>query len=441
MEKENIVAIIGRPNVGKSCLFNRIVGKRQAIVESTSGITRDRVFSHVSWNEKSFMLVDTGGLHFEETDSITTSVVTQTQKAITSADIVLFVVDSKSGLVALDIELASFLRRFDKKIILVINKVDNISRVEDHSEFYELGFSDVCFVSALHNINIDELLDEVVLRLNPEGSAASDPEVKFKIALIGRPNVGKSSFLNGLLKEERVIVHDAPGTTRDTIDTILEVNGEKLILIDTAGIRKGSKTKESIDVYSRSRTIQAIKRSDICLVLVDAKQGILTDDLHTFSLVQEEKKCCVIAINKMDLVDIKLKDCEHTISQKAAFMRFAFSMLCSAKECKNLYAAITHAQHAWVNRKRKISQNSLMNTLKMINEHKKSVSVRGGRLKLNYLTQVKAGHPTFVLIVNNPDIASKPFLRYIEGVLRKEYDFQGSPITIHVRKKVRRKQE
>ncbi|MFH2139042.1 MAG: ribosome biogenesis GTPase Der [Candidatus Omnitrophota bacterium] len=429
MKKEPIVAIIGRPNVGKSCLFNRILGRRKAIVESISGVTRDRVFTDVFWEGRKFQLVDTGGLHFQAGDEMTMAVLAQTQKALKEADIVLFVVDAKSGLVAEDRDLANFIRKFNKTVILVVNKVDNFAKIEEHSEFYELGFAEVYFLSALHNINIEDLLDEVVKLIQPAVLQDEDESNILKVAIVGRPNVGKSSFLNRILKEERVVVSAVPGTTRDTVDTKLNVNGQEMLFIDTAGIKKSRKTRETLDVYSRSRTIEAINRADVCIVLVDAQDGILNDDLHLFSLVKDAKKCCVLAVNKIDLAEIKLKDFVYTISKKAAFMRFAFPVLCSAKKGINLPTVLKLAQQAQQNSKRKIKQSDLNETLNRVAEN--SLQLRSqGVLKLHYLTQTKASPPTFVIIVNKLELIKNAFIRYLENTLRKNYDFQGSPIYI-----------
>jgi len=437
MKTKNKIAIVGRPNVGKSCLFNRLVGERRAIVEPTSGVTRDRAYADVSWGKKQFSLVDTGGLVFKSKEHISDMIVKQAQTAIKEADMILFVVDAMSGLHSYDREILDFVRTFDKKIILVVNKVDNMSKVEYLSEFYELGVEEISFISALHGLNIDELLDRLVkdIALIETDASCQEPPA-LKVALIGRPNVGKSSFLNKLLKEERVIVSNQPGTTRDSIDTVLQLDDQKYIMIDTAGIRRRKKQQETIDVYSRSRTIQAIKRSDVCIVLVDAVEGLRRDDLHIFSLIKEEEKCCVIAINKCDLVKLDLADCIKTIASKAAFMNFAFCVLCSAKKGKNLNFTLRLVQHAWYNGKRKIKQRKLAKTLAEIVEHVKSQSSYAA-LKLRFLTQLKASPPVFAFVVNRPELIKGSFERFLENKLRSQYDFKGTPIKILFRKKKR----
>ena len=335
-----LVAISGRPNVGKSCLFNRLLGKRQSIVEASSGVTRDRVYAEVSWGKKEFQLVDTGGLHFQESSKISGQIIEQARKGIEQSALVLFVVDSTSGLTPHDMEILEFLRKSGKKLVMVVNKVDDMSKVSHLSEFYEAGVEPVIFVSALHGLNIDGLLDDIVGRLDIKNKTEKKDDPVLKIALIGKSNVGKSSFLNKLVNEQRSIVSDMPGTTRDSVDTLIKINGNNYLMIDTAGIKRKKKTKEAIDVFSRARTIQAVKRADVCVVLVDAELGIKRDDMYIFSLIKEEEKCCVIAINKSDLAKVTLEDCRHTLHDKVAYMNFAFNILCSAKKGKNLHAAI-----------------------------------------------------------------------------------------------------
>ncbi len=438
MENKNIVAIVGRTNVGKSCLFNRLVGRRQAIVEATSGVTRDRVYAQVDWGRKVFKLVDTGGMLLNSKVEISSAIFDQVQKAVAEATLILLVLDSKTGLTAQDEQIMEFLRNFSKKIILVVNKVDDLTKFKPAGEFYELGIEPVHLISALHGLNIDQLLDSIVEELKPEDRSFSENEAALKIAIVGRPNVGKSLFLNKILKEERVIVDNCPGTTRDAIDTYLFYNDQRLILIDTAGIRQKKKPHSNIDIYSRTRTIQAIKRADVCIVIVDAQSGILRDDLHIFSLVKDAGKCAVIVVNKCDIIKLKVEDCIHTISQKASFMSFAFCVLCSAKLSKNLNFALNFALYAWENNNRKIKQKKLNQTLAEIQSHLNPVS-RRGQLKIHYFTQPKSRPPTFVLIVNNTGFIKKSFLRYVENELRRRYDFKGSSIKLVLKKKTRKK--
>lgn len=437
MKTKNRVAIVGRPNVGKSCLFNRLLGKRMAIVEPTSGVTRDRTYADISWGKKHFQLVDTGGIVFKTKEHMSDMIIKQAQRAIEEADLIIFVVDALSGLHAYDREILDYVRTFDKKIILAVNKVDNMTKIEAFSEFYELGIEDISFISALHGLNINELLDIVVKDITSVKKEVITDEVPpLKVALIGRPNVGKSSFINKLLKEERVIVSNQPGTTRDSVDTALELEGQKYIMIDTAGIRRKKKQQETIDVYSRSRTISAIKRSDVCIVLVDAIEGIRRDDLHIFNVIKEEEKCCIIAINKCDLVKLDLEECIKAIDSKAAFMNFAICVIVSAKNGKNINNTLKLVQHAYANGKRKIKGNELAKTLDGIVSHLKNQSSFVA-LKLRLLTQLKTMPPVFAFVVNRPELIQPHFVRFLENKLRSQYDFKGTPIKILFRKKKR----
>ncbi|MFH1062453.1 MAG: ribosome biogenesis GTPase Der [Candidatus Omnitrophota bacterium] len=436
MEKYGLVAIAGRPNVGKSCLFNRLVGKRQSIVEPTSGVTRDRVYAPVHWGKKEFELVDTGGIHFEAKTQMSDQIIKQAQIGIEQASLILFIVDSTSGLTPEDRGILNFLRKANRKIIMVVNKVDDMSKIRHMNEFYELGIEPMLFVSALHGLNIDELLDVIVSYLKPEDKKNPEEEAVFtlKVALIGKPNVGKSSFFNTLIKEQRVIVSDVPGTTRDSVDTQVTIDGHNYLMIDTAGIKRQKKPKEAIDLFSRSRTIQAIKRADVCIVLIDAVVGIHRDDLAIFSLIKEEDKCCVIAINKCDLVKLKIEECQQTLTTKAFYMNFAFSILCSAKNGKNVQAALALAQEAWNNSQKKIKQRHLAETLDDINEHLRKDG-KNPELKLQYLTQLRTNPPVFAMVVNKPELLKDPFTRFLESRIRSSYNFQGSPVKIIIKKK------
>lgn len=387
-----------------------------------------------SGEKKEFQLVDTGGLHFEAKTHMSNQIIKQAQKGIEEAGLILFVVDSTSGLTGDDRDILNFLRKANRKIIMVVNKVDNMSRIAHMSEFYELGIEPMLFVSALHGLNIDELLDAIITHLKPANRVEKQDESGLKVALIGKPNVGKSSFFNTLMKEERVIVSEVPGTTRDSVDTKVLIDGHEYLMIDTAGIKRKKRPKEAIDIFSRSRTIQAIKRADVCIVLVDAVVGIHRDDLAILSLIKDEEKCCVIAINKCDLVKLKIEECQDTLTLKAYFMNFAYSILCSAKNGRNVHAALSLAHDAWTNAQRKIKQRHLADTLDEITDHMQKAGKRP-QLKLQYLTQLRINPPVFALVVNRPELVKEPFLRFIEGRIRSSYNFQGTPIRIIIKKK------
>ncbi len=429
------VAILGKPNAGKSSLFNRLVGGRKAIVEQTSGITRDRVQGRVSFAGKEFLLIDTGGLEFEKKNPLAGAIVKQAERAAAEADLLLLLADFQTGLVNIDVQIADHLRKFGKPLILAVNKVDNMSDIDRGAEFYELGLK-THFISASHGLNIDELLDSLIEEIKPAAGHSEEEEAELRVAIIGRPNAGKSSFLNKLLKEDRVIVNEIAGTTRDAIDTHLQFQGRKLALIDTAGISRKKKINKSIDVFSRSRTVSAVKSADVCIVLLDAQKGITRDDLHIFELILEERKCCVICVNKCDLVKLSLKDCMYTISERAPLMRFAFCNLCSAKTGMNVFLALKLALSAWENNHLKVKQKLLNRVRDQLPEKNPQMNCRG-KLKLHYLRQTKVNPPTFVLIVSRPELVNKQFLRYIENTLRSSFNFHGSPISLAVKKKER----
>ncbi|MBU4305920.1 MAG: ribosome biogenesis GTPase Der [Candidatus Omnitrophica bacterium] len=431
---QNLVAIVGRPNVGKSCLFNRLIGHRHTIVEPSQGVTRDRVYAQVIWGQDEFLLVDTGGVDFEAGSDLSAAIIKQAKKAIEEASLILFVVDANCGIVPADREVAEYVRRFDKKVIVVVNKVDSMENIDMQREFYELGFDSVHYVSALHGLSIDDLLDDVLKEMpsSKRSEAASEEAEGLKIAIVGRPNVGKSSFVNQLLKEERVIVDNTPGTTRDSIDTSFEFNGQKVTLIDTAGIRRKGKTHTSIDVYSLSRTVKAVKRADVCIVLLDAREPLSRDDLNVFRLINETEKCCVIGINKCDLAKVNVNNSMQMIAQKLSFVHFAFVAACSAKTGKNVDLIFKLVRQAWENAHKKIKQNKLV---AMAKELTSLVPTSIGPLKINYLTQLEYVPPAFVMIVNRPELVKDSFLRYADKYIRQQCDFQGVPLKIMIRKK------
>ncbi|MBU0633789.1 MAG: ribosome biogenesis GTPase Der [Candidatus Omnitrophica bacterium] len=438
--QKDAVVIVGRPNVGKSSLFNRILGHRHTIVEATSGVTRDRIYKKAAWKNFDFTLIDTGGIILRERADLSVAVIDQVVWAIETSELIVLVLDAQTGLVPADIEILNFLRRFGKKIIVAVNKVDDISKLNLYSEFYELGAKDIYFVSALHANNIEQLKEAIssaFSKLHTQEKVCE--EYLLKIAIIGRPNVGKSSFLNRILKEERVIVDERPGTTRDAVDTTVEFGGHKIVLIDTAGISAKKKIKDNIDFYSRSRTISAVRRADVCIVMVDAKCGIQNDDLQIFRLIKDEYKPCVIAINKSDLIKIKLSDCIRTINQKAAFIDFAHIVLCSAKENLNLEAAIELAIKSRDNAKLKVKQKDLNETIAHLKQRIPQLS-RAGKLKINYLTQTDVLPPKFILLVNHPSLVKDDFIRCIENDLRRRFGFNGVPIQILIREKKKQKE-
>ena len=438
MTELNVVAIVGRPNVGKSCLFNRLVGKRQAIVEATSGVTRDRIYGQSTWRGRSWQMADTGGLEFRSAHSLQESILSQAAAAAREACCILFVVDGCQGLMPLDHDVMEFLRPLRKPMILVVNKIDDPSQMNaSTAEFYRLGVAAVVGVSALHGHRIDALGEMIAALVPDEVAKAGRESPGLRLSIIGKPNAGKSSLVNAILKQDRVIVHDQPGTTRDAVDTVFEFKGQRLVLIDTAGISRKKKIREPLDQYSRMRTMQAIERADVAVVVLDAQQGVTQDDKHIFELLAENEICCVIAVNKHDLVpELTVELCRETIHQEAAFMRFALVCLCSAKQPGRVDQILRLAQTAFANSQRRIPQEELNDVLNNRLKTLHGIQARG-KLRMHYLAQVHARVPTFVLIVNNPVHVSPAAMKSVENTLRQRYNFEGAPVKIIIKRKER----
>lgn len=432
-----IVAIVGRPNVGKSTLFNKLVGDTVSIVKDEPGVTRDRLYRETEWLGREFILVDTGGLEPHTKDYIMSKVRQQAEVAIYEADIIVFLVDAKSGITALDEEVATVLRKTQKTVILAINKVDDFAIYEQNIyEFYGLGFSNIVAISAEHKKNIGDLLDEVVsefeLLENPE------EEEGLKIAVIGRPNVGKSSLVNRFLGEERMIVSEIAGTTRDAIDTKFEYNGNKYILIDTAGIRRKSKIEEDLEYYSVLRSIKAIKRADVCFMLLDSKEGITDQDKRIAGIAHEEKKPVIITVNKWDLIDkeeYSMKSYEEEARTFIQFLNYAPFEFISALQGKRILKLIEKSEQIYGEYQKEISTGVLNQVFREALILNPPPTRKGRVLKINYITQVSTAPPKFVMFANDPEIVHFSYIRYIENKLREAFGFYGSPIEIEVRQK------
>ncbi|MFW5992170.1 MAG: ribosome biogenesis GTPase Der [Halanaerobiaceae bacterium] len=434
-----IVAIVGRPNVGKSTLFNRLAGNRIAIVEGEPSITRDRIYADAEWLGRNFILVDTGGIEPGEDDNIIkNSMQYQARLAMEEAEVILFVVDGRAGLTALDEAVAQILRETRKTVIPVVNKIDNFNNVEELLwEFYSLGFGDPIPVSAEHGKNTGDLQEAVVENLPPEREEEIE-EPGLQVAIVGKPNVGKSSLVNYLLGHERVIVSDIPGTTRDAIDTLLERDGEKFNLIDTAGLRKKARVKEDVEYYSNIRAIRAIERSEGVIVLINAPEGVTEQDQRIVGYAHEAGKAIVLAINKWDLIE---KD-ESTMDiyrdevyYHLKFARYApvtFISALTGERAEEVLSLIAYT----------IDQNSMRVKTGLLNEvMEEAVQLRepptkkGKRLKLYYASQVEVKPPTFVLFVNDPRLMHFAYRRYLENVLRNNFGFVGSPIRIKLKQR------
>lgn len=432
-----VVAIVGRPNVGKSTIFNRIVGDRLAIVEDKPGITRDRIYGSGEWNGKPFSIVDTGGIELDAGDEIMRSVRAQAELAIEEADVIVFMVDGKTGLTSSDEEVARLLFRSGKPVVTAVNKVDNPGRMDSIYEFYSLGFGEPVAISGAHGTGIYDLLDRVV-DLLPEPTEDEYDEDVIRVALIGRPNVGKSSLVNAILGEERVIVSDVAGTTRDAIDTPFEKDGRKYVLIDTAGMRKRGKIYETTEKYSVMRSLKAIERADVVLVLIDAEEGIIEQDKHIAGYAHEAGKASVFVVNKWDAVekdDRTMRQFEQSIRDHFLFMNYAPIVFLSAKTKQRLHRLLPVVEHVAEQHAMRVQTHLLNDIVADAVAMNPPPSERGKRLRINYATQVAVKPPTIVLFVNDPERMHFSYSRYIENKIRESFAFEGTPLRIIVRRK------
>ncbi len=433
----NIVAIVGRPNVGKSTLFNRLTESRQAIVQETPGVTRDRHYGKCEWNGREFTLIDTGGYVEGSDDIFEGEIRRQVKLAIDEASLILFVVDVTIGISHWDEEVAQLLRKGKKKVIMVSNKVDNNERIALSSEFYALGLGEVFSVSSLSGSGTGDLLDEVVKHLEPE-PLVLDTELP-KIAIVGRPNVGKSSLLNALLGNERTIVTPIAGTTRDTIHTHYTQFNKNILLIDTAGIRKKAKVHEDIEFYSVMRSIKAIEDCDVCMLVIDATVGLEAQEMAIFRLAEKNRKGLVIVVNKWDLVEEKntltTKIYEDALKQKIAPFSDVPIVFTSALTKQRILKAVEIALEVNENRTKKISTSQLNEALQPEIENYPPPSIKGKYVKIKYMQQLPTHAPTFAFFCNLPQYVNEPYMRYLENKIREHFDFKGVPIQVFMRKK------
>lgn len=431
------VAIVGRPNVGKSTIFNRLLEQRKAIVEDTPGVTRDRQYGIAEWNGKSFYVIDTGGFVPESDDHFEREIRKQVRIAMDEASVILFVVDAATGMTDLDDSMADILRRATKPVFLVVNKVDNNERLLEASEFYSLGFDTVHFISAMSGSGTGDLLDDVTALIKEDGDAAEDEGLP-KFAIIGQPNVGKSSLLNALTGEERTIVSDVAGTTRDTIHTRYNLFQKDFVLIDTAGIRRKAKVHEDLEFYSVIRAIKALDEADVCLILLDAEKGVTAQDLTIYSLAGRKGKGIVVLVNKWDLVQKETntaRDYEKVLKQRLAPFNDVPILFISAKEKTRIFQAIEMGLKVYENRTKKIATSKLNEVmLKAIEAYNPPV-VRGHPVRIKYMTQLPTTIPSFAFFTNYPDDIKTPYRNYLENKLRENFDFKGVPVRIFFRKK------
>lgn len=431
----NVVAIVGRPNVGKSTLFNRLTESRKAIVDEMPGVTRDRHYGHVEWTDKAFSIVDTGGWITGSDDVFEEEIRKQVKVAIDEASVIIFMVDVTTGITDLDSVLADQLRQSKKKVFLVVNKVDNIARMHEANEFYALGLGEIYCVSSISGSGTGELLDALTASFNV--SEKEEQELP-KFAIVGQPNVGKSSLLNLIIGEDRTIVTPIAGTTRDTIHTHYKKFGFEFLLIDTAGLRKKSKVNEDIEFYSVMRSIKAIEEADVCLLMIDALTGIEAQDLNIFSLAQKNKKGIVILVNKWDLIKKEVntsKQYEEEIRRKIAPFTDVPIVFTSTISKQRVFKAIEVAFEVYKNRSRKIATSVLNKVMLPIIEHYPPPAVKGKYVKIKYVTQLPTHAPNFAFFCNSPQHVRESYKRYLENKIRENFNFQGVPISIFLRKK------
>lgn len=426
-----VVAIVGRPNVGKSTLFNRLVGERIAIVEDVPGTTRDRIYATAEWRGREFSLIDTGGLEDARAGAMEAAVRRQAEAAIAQADLVLFIVDAQSGILPVEHDVADLLRRSRKPVLLVANKADSWRGEAQAAEFYELGLGEVIPVSAIQGLGTGDLLDAVVAHLPAE--APDEEAAGARIAIVGRPNVGKSSFLNTLVGSERAVVSEVPGTTRDTVDTAMELDGRHVVLVDTAGIRRRGRIEEGIEKYALLRTAQALERADVAILLTDAVEGITAQDVHIAGYALEAAVGLVLAVNKWDVVDRgpeMTEDVEAEIAREFHFVPWMPHHFVSAKTGRNVKATLLDAIAVVEERTRRISTSDLRALLVEAVAAHPPAAHRGREVRFTHVTQARGKAPTFVFFVDPPEGVHFTYQRYLENKIRERFTFRGTPIKL-----------
>ncbi|MCE2788630.1 MAG: ribosome biogenesis GTPase Der [Saprospiraceae bacterium] len=436
----HIVAIVGRPNVGKSTLFNRLIGERKAIIDNVSGVTRDRIYGFSDWNGKNFTVVDTGGFVKGSSDIFEAEIRRQVQIAIDEASVIVFLTDVTTGITDLDEEIARMLRKNPKKVILAVNKVDNSQRQMMANEFWSLGFDDTVFLSSISGSGTGELLD-IVSEVLPDEATEEQNMLKPgipKIAIVGQPNVGKSSLTNSLVGEERNIVTDIPGTTRDAIYTLYNKFEKEFYLIDTAGIRKKAKVHEDLEFYSVLRSIKAMEEADVCLLMLDATAGIEAQDLSILGLIQKRKKGVVIVVNKWDLIQKETntaRDFEKRLKEKMAPFTDVPVLFTSVHEKQRIFKTVETALEVYENRSRKIKTSELNDVMLEVIEKNPPPSHRGKYIKIKYIAQLPVAYPAFVLYCNYPDHVKESYRQFIENQLRKHFPLTGAAVSVYFREK------
>lgn len=433
-----IVAIVGRPNVGKSTLFNRLTRTKMAIVEDYPGVTRDRLYQDAEWNNRKFTLIDTGGIEVRSEDTILAQVRTQAQVAMEEADVIIFMCDIKAGVTNEDMEIANMLRRTKKDVILAVNKVEDFNHLEDLYEFYSLGLDEPYPISASHGMNTGDLLDRLMELIDKYDEEDYEPDV-IKIAVVGRPNVGKSSLTNAILGQERAIVSNIPGTTRDAIDTPFERNGQQYVIIDTAGMRRKSKVAETTtERYSVIRSLRAVDRSDVVLMVINAEEGLIEQDKKIVGYAHEQGKAIILVVNKWDLIekdDKTASTMEKEIRSELLFLQYAPMIFVSAMTKQRVHKLIDMINFGVEQNNLRISTSVLNEVIRDAVQFNPPPSDKGKRLKIYYATQSGVCPPTFVLFVNEPEIMHFSYERFLENKIRENFGFEGTPIRIVVRKR------
>lgn len=438
MPRKPVVAVVGRPNVGKSTFVNRLTGARQSIVDDAPGVTRDRIYFDVEWQHKEFTIIDTGGIIPGDPDEIMVNIFAQANVACEEADSVIFLVDGKDGINPIDYDIANILRKSGKKIYLVVNKIDSPERFAMIGDFYALSLGEPLTISALHGSGgVGDLLDRITeeIEVTPEEEKSDI----IRIAIVGKPNAGKSSIVNALLNKERVIVSDVSGTTRDSIDSKVKYENEEFILVDTAGIRKKAKVDWGIEKFAVDRAIRSIRDCDVAVLVLDATDGITDQDKKIFHLIEEAGKGVILAINKWDLVENKesttINKFEKMIALEAPFLSYVPRIFISAKTKQRLVSIYKEAKVVYENCQKRISTSTLNKVIMDAMAMNHPTSVRGKKLKVYYTTQVKSAPPTFVLFVNKDELLKDSYKRYLENRLREAFAFTGTPIRISAREK------